>query len=82
MARPDDIPEDVWATALAVSARATKGWRGSGPDSVTNLVSEIARAVHVERERCAGVAEMHEHRGEIAAAIRAPHRIVGVPPGE
>lgn len=30
----------------------------------------IDEAVAAERERCARIAEMHEHRGEIAKAIR------------
>jgi len=36
-----------------------------------NILSEhLARALLAERERCAGIAEMHDHRGDIAAAIR------------
>jgi hypothetical protein len=42
------------------------------PDGIVDpaLAILVCYAIVEERERCAIIAEMHEHRGEIAKAIR------------
>lgn len=58
---------------LARGLRSRVNWssNASVQDIAEFILSERARATAAERERCAVIAEMHEHRGEIAAAIRS-----------
>lgn len=60
MSKPDDIPADVWASAenaldnmLCNCIEAS----GSSEKFRADNVSDIARAILAERERCAKVAE-------------------------
>lgn len=61
---PDDIMEMAERALYAVHADEDPAF-GSRV-----IASVIARAVLAERERCAKIAEMHDIRGDIAAAIR------------
>lgn len=57
MARPDDVPEDVWRAAVAVTSRQPTafGWR--------KITEDVAKAILAERERCAAEAD-DLHAGE------------------
>ena len=68
------IPDDVRAAAKM----AADGWeanlrghyRPGAPDQRYYLERWVETAILTERERCAVIAEMHDHQGVIAAAIR------------
>lgn len=59
------IPPDIQKAAASVYAQL-----GRGADADEKA---IAQALIAERERAAVIAEMHDHQGVIAAAIRSPH---------
>jgi hypothetical protein len=48
--KPDDIPEDVWATARASAF-------GETGDMETDINILVARAILAERERCVKIAD-------------------------
>jgi hypothetical protein len=58
-------------------ARAKHLWRhGDGiafstTEAVIAMLAFADEAVQAERERCAGIADMWDHRGDISAAIRS-----------
>lgn len=65
MTKPDEIPNDVWEYAEAV----TLACRGL---PTSERIAQHARAIMAEREACAQVAEEYETRRgpAVAAAIR------------
>lgn len=74
----DVIAEAILAERTATEARIADLLKDPAAVRLNYLRGGIAcqslidEAVAAERERCAGIAEMHEHRGEIAKAVRAP----------
>ena len=85
MSKPDDIPQDVWDAAVPLALQYVE-WLIPAPHDYAGsedvLTKVIARAIMVERERCAKVADDYPSRDpagdgngywaaeEIAAAIR------------
>ena len=76
MARPDDIPEDVWDEAWGAEAWARPLYGPTVAEAEkTKVVEAIARTIVDERERCAEIADANAHADcpvaeQIAAAIR------------
>lgn len=78
MTSPLDLEPLVEPMARAIALRAEGNqdawqiWAGEARAalSVPELTAHIDALIAAERERAARIAEMHEHRGEIAKAIR------------
>jgi len=70
-----EVPYDLLKTARDLSGtlllEAEVGEHTGNSFAVWQEIM-IARALLAERVRCAAIAEMHDHRGDIAAAIRKP----------
>lgn len=66
-----ELAPDILAAARKIDEEGFIPW-DDDQHTHEECVLAIARAISAERERCAMIAEMHEHRGVIAAAIRKP----------
>ena len=66
---PTTVTRDAFAAGIPADVLA-EAWLAIYNDKNEYLSIKLARAILAERERCAGIAEMHDHRGDIAAAIR------------
>jgi hypothetical protein len=64
----EGIPDDVMERARVLRQRVVWSSNGSIEDVARALLAER----EAERERAALIAEMHDHQGVIAAAIRSP----------
>ena len=81
--KPDDIPEDVWKTAIRCAEVVCRNLPENYGD-MTIEIRAIARAVLAERERCMNIIDAEaEWGGDIREAERkisageAPRRIPG-----
>ncbi len=66
----DDMKRRAWEIVSMASGKhsfARDGWAGVEE----GILHALLATRREEREACAKIAEMHDHRGDIAAAIRS-----------